>query len=968
MKKFLLLLAAVAVVFTGCENADIDDSQTPLIEVVGGEEALSLDFPSNGMSPKTITFNSNYDWSVKTSDEWIKVSPESGVAGKECQVQVSLEENNTYDLRNGNVTLTIDKYSVDIAVTQQPKNGLTLSNLEVKLPQSGGAFDVTVLANVDFEYEIKAGWIKTVKTRALAENKVRFEAEANPTTDPRTGEIVFKGEGLTATLTVTQSQTNIITLSTSTVEMNGEGGEFKVDVSSNIDYKVTIESGCDWIQQIETRAVTTSTLNFSVAENETEAARSATISLNGEGIKETITVTQERKKPSPQSNEIWYTSTDGTVIRPRIDSCFGAKIVSNTYENGQGVITFDGDITSIGEKAFSNRSSLTSVTIPDSVTSIGDYAFSSCSSLTSVTIPNSVTSIGSSAFSGCSSLTSVTIGNSVTSIGKYAFYQCTSLTSVIIPDSVTSIGEEAFYQCTSLTSAIIGKGVTSFGGYAFAYSGCTGKLTINCDIPSSKSYNTPFRGLEFTEVEIGDSVTSIGDYAFYQCTSLTSITIPDSVTDIGEATFYKCTSLTSITIPDSVTSIGTNAFLDCTGKLIINCNIPSKEPSRASPFNYSAFTEVVIGNGVTSIGDYAFSGCSSLTSVTIPNSVTSIGSSAFSGCSSLTSVTIGNSVTSIGEGVFHSCTSLTSIIIPDSVTSIGEDAFYQCTSLTSAIIGNCVTSIGQAAFFCCTSLTSVTIGNSVTLIHGCAFIGCTSLTSITIPDSVTSIGYCAFDGCSSLKEVYCKPTTPPTIGDLAFCNNASGFKIYVPRESVESYKSGVHYWYSYDNAIFPDLSDRLYYTSSDSTIVTPYKSNAFNVNFNVNILSNTYENGQGIITFDEYITQIGKYAFYGCTNLTSITISNRITSIEQHAFYGCTSLASMVIPNSVTTIGNSAFENCTYLEKVYCKSTMPPTGSADMFKNNALGRKIYVPRNSVEAYKTAEYWSDYASDIVGYDF
>ena len=260
-------------------------------------------------------------------------------------------------------------------------------------------------------------------------------------------------------------------------------------------------------------------------------------------------------------------------------------------------------VTSIGEEAFYNCRSLTSVTIPDGVTSIGEDAFWNCTSLTSVTIPDSVTSIGGYAFHNCTSLTSVTIPDSVTSIGDWAFSGCKSLTSVTIPDSVTSIGEYTFSQCTSLTS-----------------------------------------------VTIPDSVTSIGGQAFYKCTSLTSVTIPGSVTSIGKSAFSECTSLTSVTIPDGVTSIGRGAFSDCaalTGIWVAEGNSHYVSDASGVLFNKDkttlvqcpgAFAVYTIPGSVTSIGDDAFSGCASLTSVTIPDSVTSIGNYAFSCCGSLTDV------------------------------------------------------------------------------------------------------------------------------------------------------------------------------------------------------------------------------------------------------------------------------------------------------------------------------------------
>ena len=223
-------------------------------------------------------------------------------------------------------------------------------------------------------------------------------------------------------------------------------------------------------------------------------------------------------------------------------------------------------MTNIGDLAFCECKSLTSVTIPDSVTSIGDEAFRYCSSLTSVTIPDSVTSIGNDAFFNCSSLTSVTIGNSVTSIGDEAFEYCSRLTSVTIPDSVTSIGSRAF-KCTRLTSVTIGSSVTSIGDSAFEDCESLTSVTIGNSVTSIGRYAF-YNCSGLTSVKIGNSVTSIGNWAFYYCYSLTAVTIPDSVTSIGDMAFIWCSSLTSVTIPDSVTSIGKNAFFGCSSLTI----------------------------------------------------------------------------------------------------------------------------------------------------------------------------------------------------------------------------------------------------------------------------------------------------------------------------------------------------------------------------------------------------------------
>ncbi len=404
-------------------------------------------------------------------------------------------------------------------------------------------------------------------------------------------------------------------------------------------------------------------------------------------------------------------------------------------------------VTSIGSSAFSRCNSLpvidniryadtylveavdkslSAYTIKEGTKWIGNSAFENFSSMTSVIIPNSVTSIGYLAFSGCRSLTSVTIPNSVTSIGEYAFSGCSSLTSIEIPNSVTSIGEDAFSNVLNIayngTATGAPWGAKCINGYFDGY------------LVYSDESKTNIAGCSVSAIEIviPNTVTSIGNNAFKGCSNLTSVTIPNSVTSIGEDAFYNCSSLTSVTIPNSVTSIGDYAFDGCRN-----------------------LTSVTIGNSVTSIGDGAFYGCSSLTSVTIPNSVTSIGDDAFRDCSSLTSVTIPNSVTSIGERAFYHCSSLTSVTIPNSVTSIGYLAFSGCSGLASVTIPNSVTSIGEMAFQKCSSLTSITIPYRVKSIGEYAFENCSNLSIIcSVPATRPSISSTTFRGIASDVVVY----------------------------------------------------------------------------------------------------------------------------------------------------------------------------------------------------------------------
>ena len=521
--------------------------------------------------------------------------------------------------------------------------------------------------------------------------------------------------------------------------------------------------------------------------------------------------------------------------------------------------------------------------------------------------------------------------------------------SISIPECVNSFTPGAFSDCTSL-QAFNGKLTSADGRYLVK----NGELLY---------YIT--NGL--TYLTIPNDITTIGNGALYGSTMSGTVTIPASVTEIKDYAFAYCNSITlfkfeSLTPPSLADTVfeGDNlqisipieaveAYLTCDWpyeyrRAIIELadinNIPDSYRIHYTTNNnkkldvypedvYTVLSHdysngqgiIVFFEPLTTIGFEAFCDCYSLTSVNIPDSVTTIGEWAFFDCYSLTSVNIPDSVTEIGYAAFAGCKSLTSVNIPDSVTKIGDSAFSNCDSLTSVNIPDSVTKIRDSAFKSCDSLTSVNIPDSVTWIGGFAFYSCSSLTSVTIPDRVTTIGNDAFAYCDSLTSVNIGDSVT-TIGDSAFYSCYSLKSVNIP-DSVTT------------------IGEWAFYKCTSLT--------------SVNI--------------PDSVTKIGDSAFNECASLTSVTIGDSVTTIGTYAFYSCSSLTSVTIGDSVATIGVFAFSLCESLTSVYCEAITPPSlGHSYVFNRNGSGRKIYVPTESVNAYKSATRWNEYASAIVGYDF
>ena len=645
-------------------------------------------------------------------------------------------------------------------------------------------------------------------------------------------------------------------------------------------------------------------------------------------------------------------------------------IGSGAFSDCSGLtsITIPNSVTSIGDKAFYGCSGLTSITIPNSVTSISYYAFEGCSGLTSITIPNSVTSIGDHAFEGCDGLTSIDIPNSVTSIGDFAFYDCIGLSSINIPNSVTSIGSYAFSGCRGLTSITIGNSVTSIGDEAFSGCGNLVSVEINSNAILSKSYtsSSSLFGNQVQNYVIGNDVRSIGDYAFHN-TKLKSVTIGAGVLSISYTAFsgakpVKVIWLTN-TPPSGYGNVGgkVNYVANDLYKGLSNMTVypflssmfetggvkyvpvsPSERTCVAIDCTYDAAAENInigktvsykgIAMTVNNIKPYTCYQNTFIKSADVSCNG-SIGDYAFSGNTSLEKAILGGKVTSLGGYVFGGCSSLQSIDIPNGITQMGRYAFRNCSNMTSAKIGTGVTAINESTFSGCSALKDVQIGSNVRTIGDYVFSGCSSLPIINIPKAVTSIGNYTFQNCKALREVVMEDRADDTVLSLGSNDSSPMFascpldKVYIGRNI--SYNKTSNYGYS------------------------PFYRNT----------------SLRSVTITDRETEVSENEFYGCTNLKEVKIGDGVTTIGSWAFSGCAAIDYFAFGSSVKTIGQEAFSDCTAMTRLISRAATPPScGSQALDDINKWTCTLSVPAGSTSAYQEAAQWKEFFfidNDVTG---
>ena len=607
----------------------------------------------------------------------------------------------------------------------------------------------------------------------------------------------------------------------------------------------------------------------------------------------------------------WYTSGDSQYMSSGWSSGYGGSgygkdgtpIVIYEYttdEDGKATITkYNGNSTSlvipstldgytvvaIGKDVFKNNTRLRMVVFPDTVTKIGNYAFYGCTNLSSITFGDGLVELGTKSFYGCTSLTAISLPDSVTRISYGAFDKCTRLANVKLSQNLEQLDGRAFSGCDALTSITIPKKVaTSYKADIsdYGYTGGRGAFNGNANLKSvtfeegstviagNLLANCP--GIE--TIVIPDSVTEIGEYAFYHCINLKDVKLSSALTTINTRAFNDCIALPEIEIPDSVTRISYGAFDGCTALADVKLSRNLEQLDGRAFSGCDALTSITIPKKVATsykadISDYgytggrgAFNGNANLKSVTFEEGSTVIAGNLLANCPGIETIVIPDSVTEIGEYAFYHCINLKDVKLSSALTTINTQAFNDCSSLLAITVPNSVTSMGSAVFANCTSLADVTLPNTRQIIMSRTFESCSSLEKIVLPETVTRIQENAFENCTALKEiVWSKALT--TIDANAFLNCDALVEVSIPATVT-----------SMDNHVFRDC-DAL------TTVVIP-----------------------------DSVTSMGTNVFYDCDALTSVKLGSGITTIPVSTFEHCDVLESIVIPRRVTTIGNTAFKDC----------------------------------------------------------
>ncbi|MGN0517161.1 MAG: leucine-rich repeat protein [Acutalibacteraceae bacterium] len=655
------------------------------------------------------------------------------------------------------------------------------------------------------------------------------------------------------------------------------------------------------------------------------------------------------------------------------------------YDNGSTVISISDTVENIEPRAFSQCSQLTDIYVQ------GDYFYSDSGILynkdktrliaypsqhdgTEFILPSGVESIQTGALDNCTLLQKVTVNAELTDVGYAPMRGCTSLAEISVDTANKTFKANAKILFTSgsvrlikyppqkITSKISFPLVTTeFADYALA--DCVKLKTVTASGAVSVGNNAFYGCTSLTACNISANAQYIGDMAFYGCTALTTFTYADTITSIGCGAFLGDKLLKSVSLPSQLSTLGSSAFYGCTGITSVTVTSDIANIGYKVFTGCTALTDVNIMQGVGSFGAYMFSDCTRLTSVSIPSSVKSVGVSMFSGCTALKNVTLEQDLITVQPSAFQGCTSLEAVTLPQTVKNIGSKAFYGCTSLTCVNIPDTVKLLGSFAFYNCTSLADITLGSGSTYLQESLFEGCSALEYLTANGNITEIEPYVFYKCNALKEItftYPAPDRYYTLGGALIDKSNAELLLYPPQNEALSFTVPDDVIHLADNA----FSTNVYL--SEITLPNSVLSLGKNVFSGVtsitkvsigdlikyyplcDIFPDSVENITDI-SINAHLEQISANMFRDCASLENIYIPDYISYIGDRAFEGCNSIKSISLPSTLTYLGEYAFADCTMLENVTIPEGIEAI-EAYAFKGCSSLKQITVP-NSVKDIK-----------------
>lgn len=851
--SILFILLPLCIFFTACSKEN-DNAPKQSENIIDFEQG-NMNF-TEGAGEQTFSFTTNTAWVVSVASTrnggapWCTVAPTSGNAGSHT-IKVTTTPNETYDDRSVTVTLKAGAEVKSFVVSQKQKDALLLTNDKFEVDQEGGTVTVEVKSNVSYTAIIGEeckDWIKeSNSTRALSATTKSYTVAMNEDGKKREGSIIFSDGSLTETVHIYQAGGSIILLSQNDCHVSASGEEITVELRSNCNYEIVMPS-VDWIKETMTRGMSSHTLHYTVAANDSYDGRKAEIiyrDKSNSSIADTLTVMQAQKDAIIISEKEVKVGSEGGTVEVKIDANVDFEMqlpdvdwISETSTRGLSthkkylkIVENTGETLRTAEVVFKNTTSGIEETLTISQSAKGkrvkvhvekpgtlvDYITESDKyTIEELEVSGNLGgldialicdmagrkrehALGTNGVLKRLDMSKATIIGD----GEYYVYGQWGASQVIYSYPKDNVIGDHMFACTKLESIVLPDNVTEIEHDAFWSCRELSNVTISDGVKRIGQFSflsTP----KLKSVTIPRSMNTIEESAFAHANGLTNIRIPGNIKAIEDGAFYGCKNLTSITIENGLGNIGSNVFYECKN-----------------------LERIVLPESVSSIGGFCFADCTSLRSVTIPSSVKTVGAS-FYGCSNLsdikvpdhlyetsifsgtgiTDITVPEGTTAVGsfadctklasitfsEGVkaltdFSGCSSLRAIDIPDGVSVIGPGLFEHCTKLTKVTIPNSVVSLGWFAFHECSSLTRIVIPNHVATISEFAFADCSLLTNVTLGSGVTSIEESAFHN-APIRQLRCYAVVPPKMPGVFGPFSADlvkGATLYVPAGTGMAY-------------------------------------------------------------------------------------------------------------------------------------------------------------------------------------